>query len=220
MRRKMPRRKMLLLMMGVLGFVASPSLAETTAPSFDRRSLNMLTSGPLSASADRVSAFAVTVDLWVDPSGKIYKCSSSLFAGEINKVDEVCASYEQVKLVPAKNHEDEPTFGRLITMLKIVSHGQKNEREVRNATTSPDVEIVLNKFPEGSDGPYNLSLDVAVDEQGNVAECDGSPEIAEVLKKIVCSRIEDGNFGVMTSQSGQAVPYVTNLSARFTSQAQ
>ena len=217
---KLLMRKSLLLMIVALGFVAAPSLAELKAPAFDRQSTAKLSSGNLPMKEDGFRAVAVMIDLWVDPKGKIFKCSASHVAGDPKRIDQICPSYEQIPLSPATDVDGKPVFGRLITMFKILGDGYSRAQEVRNAQLIPDVEIILNKLPEGADRSYNLSLVIAVDELGNVASCNGSAEIAEILKKIVCSRIKDGNFGIVRSEDGSAVPYVTNLSAKFSAKTE
>lgn len=216
MRSKGVRKGYLVAAFGLVGLASTPSLAEQKPPSPRQDFYTKLMEQAVDSLAGRAKAAAIVLDLWVDPKGRVFNCSAKSVAGSEKPSENFCRNSARLRMIAAKDAQGQAAFGRFTTMTKVFDEGANDTKEVQDATWPPDVEIILNRLPDGADRSYDLSVAVAVDDEGRVSECDGSPSIHETLETIVCSQVQNVNYGVMRSADGKPVPYIRAIRATFT----
>jgi TonB family protein len=156
-------------------------------------------------------------DLLVDPSGRVAKCTVSKSSGH-QELDETTCSLAtfRARFTPARGPGGGPAYGVYRSQAIWVIP----EDSLPNTTPGPDLQVSVNKLPEGTQNPPAVQLAYMVDSQGRVSACSplkGSPAQPAPLVDVACRQIASRltQQPAMTAD-GQTVPVVRTAAVLFT----
>lgn len=153
-------------------------------------------------------------ELLIAPDGKIARCSVTASSGHASLDEKTCfLATKRVKFEPAST-DGQPVYG----VYRSLASWHLPERYIPDAP-GPDLEISLNKLPDGTAQPPVVKLAYAVDVEGNASSCTlmrSAQRQPQVLIDVGCKQLLDqiGKNPVL-DPSGQAVPAVKTAAVRF-----
>ena len=153
--------------------------------------------------------------LLIAPDGAIVNCAVTKSSGYEEFDTKTCfLTQKRVEFRPARNAEGQPVYG--------VYRGEVRwampERSLA-AGAGPDLEVSLNKLPEGAKEPAAVKLAYAVDAQGNPSSCTLMPTSLrqpQVLVELGCKELLERETGKpVLGPAGQPVPAVKTGAVLF-----
>jgi len=156
-------------------------------------------------------------DLLVDPNGRVAKCTVTKSSGHEDLDETTCslASF-RARFTPARGPGGAPAYGvyRSQAIWVIPEHS------LPNTAPGPDLQVSVNKLPEGTQRPPAVQLAYMVDSSGRISTCaglKGSPAQPAALVDVACRELASRvpQQPAMTTD-GQAVPVVRTAAVLFT----
>jgi TonB family protein len=156
-------------------------------------------------------------DLLVDPSGRVVDCTVSKSSGheDLDKATCSLASF-RARFTPARGPGGEPAYGvyRSQAIWVIPEHS------LPNTAPGPDLQVSVNKLPDGTQNPPAVQLAYMVDARGEISACSplkGSPAQPAALVDVACRELASRlpRQPAMTTD-GQAVAAVRTAAVLFT----
>lgn len=154
-------------------------------------------------------------ELLVSPDGAIADCSivSSSGNAELDKATCYLAT-KRVKFTPARGEAGTPVWG----IYRSQALWALPENRL-SAPPAPDLEISLNKLPEGAKEPAAVKLAYAVDPNGNPSSCTLMPSSLkqpQLLVDLGCKELlKSAPRAPVVAPTGQAVPVVKTGAVLF-----
>jgi TonB family protein len=107
-------------------------------------------------------------DLLVDPQGRVEKCTISESSGseDLDKTTCSLASF-RARFAPARAPGGEATYGVFRSQAIWVIP----EDTLANTSPGPDLQVSINKYPDGTQTPPAVQVAYLVDAQGRVGSC-------------------------------------------------
>ena len=156
-------------------------------------------------------------ELLIAPDGEIAQCAITGTSGHDILDEKTCfLASKRAKFRPAHGPDGRLTWGVYRSQAVWVFP----ERKMVGANPGPDLEVSVNKLPDGTAEPPVVKLAYAVDPQGNASSCSlmrsAQPQ-PEVLVEVGCKELlaEVGTKPV-TGPTGQPVAAVKTAAVRFT----
>lgn len=166
-------------------------------------------------------------DLLVSPEGKIADCKVTVSSGNEDLDKRTCfLAGRRARFAPATDESGRPVFGvvRSQAVWKIPVDTLEGvvrtpETQLSNLAPGPDLEVNLNRLPEGTTEPAVVKLAYSVDTRGNPTSCSlmrlaqHQPKMLvdlgcrELLQRLPHTPVLD--------PSGQAVPAVKTAAVKF-----
>ena len=157
-------------------------------------------------------------ELLVTPAGKIADCRITSSSGHEELDKATChLATKRVQFRPAKGADGQPVWGLYRTQAAWALPENRLE-----APPPPDLEVSLNKLPEGAVQPPAVKVAYAVDQQGNPSTCTLMPSSLrqpDVLVELACKELmgRSANTPVI-GPGGQPVPAVKTGAVLFKEQ--
>lgn len=155
-------------------------------------------------------------DLLVAPDGKVAECKVTQSSGHQILDERACfLATKRAKFAPARGPGGEPVYGIFRTQTVWVLP----ERKMLGAAPGPDLEVSLNKLPDGTLDPPVVKVAYAVDPQGQPSSCSlmrSAPVQPEVLVQLACKQIlQTEAHQPVLGPAGRAVEAVKTAAVRF-----
>ena len=156
-------------------------------------------------------------DLLVDPRGRVENCTIVESSGheELDKTTCSLASF-RARFAPARGPSGMPVYGVYRSQAVWVIP----EDTLPNTTPGPDLQISVNKLPEGTQTPPAVQLAYMVDPQGRTSACTalkGSPAQPSALVDVACRELASRlPQQPPVTADGQAVAVVRTAAVLFT----
>lgn len=153
--------------------------------------------------------------LLIGPDGDIVDCSVTSSSGfeELDRTTCFLAT-KRVQFRPARGPNGEPVFG----VYRSMALWALPERTIP-AAGGPDLEVSLNKLPDGTKEPPVVKLAYSVDQRGNPSNCTVLPSSVQqpqVLVDLGCKELLARASGqAVVGPAGQPVPAVKTAAVRF-----
>lgn len=156
-------------------------------------------------------------DLLVNPNGRVAKCTISESSGHEELDDTTCslASF-RARFLPARGPSGKPAYGvyRSQAIWVIPEHS------LDNTAPGPDLQVSVNKLPDGTQNPPAVQVAYMVDAQGQVSACSalkGSPAQPAALVDVACRQVASRlTHQPAITENGQTVPVVRTAAVLFT----
>lgn len=153
--------------------------------------------------------------LLVAPDGTVADCTVVQSAGYEEFDTTTCfLAQKRVRFRPARDAQGQAVFGEY----RGEARWAMPERTIP-AATAPDLEVSLNKLPEGAIEPAAVKLAYAVDQQGNPSSCTLMPSSLRqppVLVELGCKELlEKAPREPVVGPAGQPVPAVRTGAVLF-----
>lgn len=128
-------------------------------------------------------------DLLVDPRGRVANCTVTESSGheDLDKTTCSLASF-RARFAPARGPDGEPAYGVFRSQAIWVIP----EDSLPNTNPGPDLQVSINKFPEGTLTPPAVRLAYLVDAQGRISACSalrGAPAQPAALVDVACHEL-------------------------------
>lgn len=154
--------------------------------------------------------------LLIDTQGSVAECKVTTSSGYDILDDKTCfLASKRAKFRPARDDSGTPVWGVYRSQAVWVLP----ERRMVNANPGSDLEVSLNKLPEGTREPPVVKLAYSVDAAGKVSSCSVMPSSQvqpTILVELGCKQvIEQVADGPVLNPTGQAVPAVKTAAVRF-----
>jgi TonB family protein len=154
--------------------------------------------------------------LLVAPDGSVADCSVLKSSGhEILDTQACFLAQKRITFRPAKGSGGQSVWGLYRTEAKWALP----EHQL-SGTAAPDLEVTVNKLPNGAKMPPAVKLAYAVDVQGQVSQCTMMPsslQQPQVLVELGCKQLLSRENGKpVLGPSGQPVPAVRTGAVLFT----
>lgn len=153
--------------------------------------------------------------LLIAPDGKIADCAVTQSSGyeELDRTTCFLAT-KRVQFRPARGPNGQPTYG----LYRSQAVWALPERTIP-ANPGPDLEVSLNKLPDGTAEPPVIKFAYAVDAQGRPSSCTVLPSSLkqpQVLVELGCKELLSKVSGQpVVGPAGQPVPAVKTAAVRF-----
>jgi hypothetical protein len=152
----------------------------------------------------------------VRPDGTIQGCVAEVSSGDSSLDAYTCGLIlRRAKFRPATWNDGSPAYG----VLRVpVVWALSNEYQA----VAPDLELSVNRLPDGARSPLALGVEVATDDKGRPSLCLQIPPVVHKqqfpeLVSIACQQvIATVQLSPPTDASGKPVPSVQTVSVRFT----
>lgn len=159
---------------------------------------------------------ATILDLVIDPSGKVLKCTQSGSVGDKDLASKMCDIARRKRATPARDAVGKPAFGFRRDYASLTLPGTEQADEIDKLEPAPDVDIEVASIPAGSPSPVLVSVIIGVDQAGRTTGCEhGKGGLAEAYGKVACQQVTQMSFDKLTDAGGAAVSYVRPVSVRF-----
>jgi TonB family protein len=155
-------------------------------------------------------------DLVVDPSGRVANCTISQSSGHevLDKTTCSLASF-RARFVPARGSDGESTYGVYRSQAIWVIP----ENTLSNTIPGPDLQVSVNKLPDGTIDPPAVQLVYMEDSQGRISACSplrGSLAQPTALFDVACREIASRPQQPARDAGGQPVGAVRTAAVLFT----
>lgn len=154
-------------------------------------------------------------ELLISPDGSIASCKILSSSGHEELDRTTCfLSQKRAKFQPARSTEGQPVWGvyRSQALWALPEHRL-------SAPPAPDLEISVNKIPDGASQPPAVKLAYAVDAQGNTSACTVMPtslKQPQALVDVGCKELLGSENGKpVLSPTGQPVAAVKSGAVLF-----
>ncbi len=156
-------------------------------------------------------------ELLVAPDGRIADCRVTGSSGhEVLDRTTCLLAVKRAKFSPARGPDGARRFG----VYRSQAVWAFPERKIE-ANPAPDLEVTLNKLPDGTNQPPVVKLAYAVDQQGNTSSCTVIPSSLyqpSVLVDLGCKQLlQSVEHSPVVGPDGQPVPAVKTGAVRFKS---
>ncbi len=195
----------------LLSLLSGTVVAATpvTAPNFD-----FMQDYPMKA-FERKWEGVTQFELLIAPDGKITKCTVVHSSGHDELDDKACFLTEKrVRFRPARDNSGQPVWG----VYRSEVQWALPEHRVAS-TAAPDLEVSVNRLPEGAIEPPAVKLAYAVDVQGNPSSCTMMPSSLKqprVLVELGCKELlQKVMHAPVIGPDGQPVPAVKTGAVLF-----
>ena len=153
--------------------------------------------------------------LLISPDGKIVDCEVTSSSGHEDLDRQTCfLATKRVQFRPARGASGQPVWG----VYRTQALWALPERSIQ-APPAPDLELSVNRLPEGSVEPPAVKLAYAVDQHGNPSSCTLMPSSLkqpQVLVDLGCEKLLEHEKGKpVIGPTGQAVPAVKTGAVLF-----
>jgi len=160
---------------------------------------------------------ATMLELLVDPSGKVVKCSQSTPIGDPQLAGEMCKIASRKRATPARDAAGKPTFGFRREYASLTLPGTHQADQVAKLGPAPDIDIEVASVPAGSPSPVLVTVIIGVDQAGKTTGCEYGNQggLASAFGKVACQQVKGMGFDKLTDAGGAAISYVRPVSVRF-----
>jgi len=153
-------------------------------------------------------------ELLVAPDGKIADCTIVGSSGHEVLDRTTChLATKRVQFTPARGPDGQAVFGVYRT-LAVWALPQNNIP----SNPGPDLEVNVNRLPDGTAKPPVVKLAYSVDAQGTASSCTVLPSSLkqpQVLVDLGCKELLSKSSGAVVGPSGQPVTAVKTAAVRF-----
>lgn len=154
-------------------------------------------------------------ELLVAPDGAIADCAIVSSSGNAELDRTTCfLATKRVKFNPARGDSGTPMWG----VYRSQALWALPENRI-SAPPAPDLEISINRLPDGAEEPAAVKLAYAVDQSGNASSCTLMPSSLkqpQVLVELGCAELlKRAPRTPVVAPSGQAVPVVKTGAVLF-----
>ena len=202
--------------MEALALIASSLLV---VPSLDDTlSRRMNETAPASAATSGKSA-ASLIRVVVAPSGGVEQCETLGIAGDEQLGAYACTFVRRIRLEAPRTAGGDPTYGVVETIVKFVTPGTPQAAEASAAVRTPDLTLGVQSLPDQAGGKVDFYVLAQVSPDGAVSHCEGAQAGSAHYAALVCSALQQNGWNPVQDKDGNAITYVTRISARFTEQA-
>jgi TonB family protein len=154
-------------------------------------------------------------ELLISPDGKIVDCEVTSSSGHEDLDRQTCfLATKRVQFRPARGANGQPVWG----VYRTQALWALPERSIQ-APPAPDLELSLNKLPEGVVEPPAVKLAYEIDQRGNPSSCTLMPSSLkqpQVLVELGCAKLLEHEKGKpVIGPAGQAVRAVKTGAVLF-----
>ena len=161
------------------------------------------------------AAVGVTVNLWIEPHGRIAGCWIGRMIGNQQAAKGLCPILLGMYAVPARDEKGKRTYG-LVTVNFFVPPGPSKETDQTFAASllakpnAGDREDELTMRTPATPATPRDALTISVTADGSVGACARGALPEEVFEE-ACANAKGKAFVVRRGDKGQAVPYVRRV---------
>jgi TonB family protein len=158
-------------------------------------------------------------ELLVDPRGRVANCTVTQSSGheDLDRTTCALASF-RARFAPARGADGEPVYGVYRSQAVWVIP----EDSLSNTDPGADLQVSLNKLPEGTAKPAAVKLAYVVDAQGQVSDCAalrGAPAQPQALVELACREVKNRLAPQpVKAPNGQSVAAVRTAAVEFTTE--
>lgn len=198
----------------LISMLASSVIAAT--PATPQPWFNFMEDYPMKAFENRWEGIT-GFELLIAPDGQIARCTVTKSSGHEELDTKTCfLAQKRARFRSARNSDGQPVWGvyRSEALWALPEHKL-------TGGAGPDLEVSVNKLPEGVTEPPAVKLAYAVDPQGQTSQCTVMPtslKQPQVLIDIGCKELLSREAGKpVIGPAGQAVNAVKTGAVRFRS---
>ena len=171
-------------------------------------------------SAEQTAASRVA--LWVDKRGKVLECKMIAYVGEKALAEQMCAKVVGARLEPARDAAGEAQHAVFTTILGGSGGSVHRSGTMSNWLSGPSAQegflIELSKVPVGLGWNPKVELNLLVNVDGKVEECEFGILSDQQWAEVACDQSRLASFESRSSAKGDRVSYIRNLVVKFVEQ--
>ncbi|MFT4057208.1 MAG: hypothetical protein QM681_22075 [Novosphingobium sp.] len=152
------------------------------------------------------------VTLVISPEGEVISCEPGEGKGDKASLEKVCSVVKSLRYGGKASIDGKPAYGRTRTIIS--SFDGPADRP--NVSLLPELDMQVDRLPSDTGGELRLAVNVQVSALGRVERCEETQESRKDYAQVACKQLLGVVRPVVTDPIGIAVPYVENISARFT----
>ena len=177
-----------------------------------RTARNIVQAYPISAMRQGKSG-AVTVRIWIDPRGQVYRCEPLQLVGDAVFKQAACKDHRRWRVGVAKAADGTPAYGVLTMLVKYFrAHDEAGDR----IQALPDAADMILRVSSNANQSYpDVRVVVEVASDGTITHCEGIEGTADALTQRVCAAAIQQRTHIATDAAGNPVPYVEPLLVRI-----
>jgi TonB family protein len=165
----------------------------------------------------------VYVRATVSPDGTLQSCGAEVSSGD-SKLDAYTCQIvvRRAKFSPAKWPDGTTVYGVLRVPINWVISDSPLPDEALLKAIAPDLELSVNKLPQGAHKVVGVELEVAADESGRITACEEEPTFRGDPRKhfpelvpIACEQAATLRLSPPTNASGKPMRSVQTVSVHF-----
>jgi TonB-like protein len=160
----------------------------------------------------------------IRPDGSLQSCVAEISSGDPKLDAYTCALIiKRARWKPATWTDGTPVYGVIrVPVSWMISDAPLSDEDILK-TETPDLELSVNQLPKGAHSIVDVSLEIAVDQNGRLLTCDEWPHLKNDHTKQFPELVPVACQQVMTKlsasppvdPSGQKVRSVQNVSVHF-----
>ena len=175
---------------------------------------------PISAKdIDRVAAMvgdstvAASVEIVVDPQGKMQSCVILKAWGSVEAARMLCEFEGSGGWVPARDKDGQPAWSVIRQILQFGARGVL-DREAEKLAKAPDLEIFVERLPSPGARPLNVKIAMQVDASGQVVACEPFRTESNLIAYARAACVKASN-GLVPAPQSKFDSYVIAYRVRF-----
>jgi hypothetical protein len=157
---------------------------------------------------DRDASAAALVDVLVEPSGHVNRCTVEETFGTTNLALEICKIVMGKRVTPARGFDGRETYGRVRTLLRLFLPDTREGAMVAKLRKAADVILTVKHLPGGVKAA-EVGVLLAVDGAGRVTNCQPSSALnRKDMVDAICSARDALGAGKVADRLGKAVSHL------------
>jgi hypothetical protein len=160
----------------------------------------------------RINGPVVSIELFVDPDGKVLDCKVLVPTLSEDKNAQICGPISGKDSGAGAKGPDGPTYGVIVVSKVLRADFGLAGPPMPNIT--PDLEIDVSQMP-GKEQRKRVGLTVYIDEHGKVQRCLPEPGKDLEFSRTACQQSAANVFPIKRGKTGEPVGYVTGIAVDF-----
>ncbi len=160
---------------------------------------------------------AALLEFVVSPDGKIENCRVLSFVGNEALTKAMCRLERQSSWRVARDGDGNPAYGVVRTLFKMTIPGTVDGDRITRMSQASDVELTVQRLPAGISSPFDVKVELKVDQSGAVQICQPNSDavIPSALAKIACDQAMGLKMGPVSGRSGPLPGFIIEQKVRF-----